>query len=95
MFGRARKVYPNPKGLPAATKALAQQSKSNLICDRVVVLTHGPTIAARSSSPDNVKTYVVNSLKDEEIVDKDEYRRRFCGWITRYSGSWEVAGRNY
>ena len=45
------------------------------------MLTHGATIAVRSSSPDNVKMYAVNSLKDEEIVDKDGVGDAFAGGL--------------
>ena len=70
---------PNLKGLPAVTKALAQQQKSNLTRDRVVVFTRGATIAVCSSSPVNVKTCAVDALKDEGVVDTDGAGDAFAG----------------
>jgi len=74
---------PDPKDLPAVAKALAQQPKSNPTRDRIVVFTNGsqPTIAVRSSSLDNVKTYAVNALKDEEIVDTNGAGDAFAGGL--------------
>lgn len=72
---------PDPKGLPAVTKALAQQPKSNLTRDRVVVFTHGAAIAVCSSSPDNVRTCAVNALKDEVIVDTGGVGDAFAGGL--------------
>ena len=60
---------PDPKRLPAITKALAQQPGSKPTHDRIVVFTHGTTTAACPSSPDNVRTYAVNAPGSEEIVD--------------------------
>jgi adenosine kinase len=50
---------PDPKDIPAVAKVLAQQPKSNPTRDRIVIFTQGAqsTIAVRSGSPDNVKTY--------------------------------------
>ena len=74
---------PDPKDLPAVAKALAQQPKSNPTRDRVVIITHGaqPTIAVSSSSSDDVKTYAVNALKDEEIVDTNGAGDAFAGGL--------------
>jgi len=73
----------DPKDLPAVAKALAQQPKSNPTRDRVVIFTHGaqPTIAVSSSSSDDVKTYAVNALKDEEIVDTNGAGDAFAGGL--------------
>jgi len=67
--------------MPAIAKALAEQPKSNPTRDRVVVFTHGaqPTIAVSSSTPADVKTYAVNALKDEEIVDTNGAGDAFAG----------------
>ena len=74
---------PDPKDLPAIAKALAKQPKSNPTRDRVVIFTHGaqPTIAVRSSSPEDVKTYAVSALKDEEIVDTNGAGDAFAGGL--------------
>ena len=73
----------DPGDLPAVAKALTQQPKPNPTCDRVVVFTHGaqPTIAVSSSSPDDVKTYAVNALKDEEIIDTNGAGDAFAGGL--------------
>jgi len=72
---------PDPKDLPAVAKKLAQQPKSNPTRDRVVIFTHGAkaTIAVSSSDPDNYKTYTVNALKDEDIVDTNGAGDAFAG----------------
>jgi len=72
---------PDPKDLPAVAKALAQQPKSNPTRDCIVVLTRGaqPTVAVHSSSPDDIKTYAVNTVKDEEIVDTNGAGDAFVG----------------
>lgn len=74
---------PDPKDLSATAKTLAQQPKSNPTRDRVVIFTQGaqPTIAVSSSSPDNVKTYAVSPLKDEEIVDTNGAGDGFAGGL--------------
>ena len=74
---------PDPKDLPAVAKALAQQPKSNPIRDRIVVFTRGaqPTITVRSSSLDKVKTYAVNAIKDEEIIDTNGAGDAFVGGL--------------
>jgi len=73
------KGLPDPKGLPAATNGLAQQPKSNLTRYRVVVSTRGAAIAVYPSSPVNVKTYAVNALKDEGVVDTNGSGDAFAG----------------
>ena len=77
------KGLPDPKDLPAVAKALAKQPKSNPIRDRIVVFTRGaqPTIVVRSSSLDEVKTYAVNAVKDEEIVDTNGAGDAFVGGL--------------
>jgi len=72
---------PDPKDLPAVAKALAQQPKSNPTRDRVVIFTQGAqnTVAVSSSNPENVKSYAVNALKDEEIVDTNGAGDAFAG----------------
>jgi len=72
---------PDPKDLPAVAKALARQPKSNPTRDRVVIITHGAeaTIAVSSSTPDDHKTYAVNALKNEEIVDTNGAGDAFAG----------------
>jgi len=79
-LGRANGL-PDPKDLPAIAKALALQPKSNPTRDRVVVFTQGAqsTVVVSSSSPDNVKTYPVSALKDEEIVDTNGAGDAFAG----------------
>lgn len=74
---------PDPKDLPAIAKALAQQPKSNPSRDRVVIFTQGaqPTIAVSSSNPGDFKTYAVNALKDEEIVDTNGAGDAFAGGL--------------
>ena len=48
-----------------------------------MVITHGaqPTIAVRSSRLDDVKTYGVNALKDEEITDTNGAGDAFAGGL--------------
>jgi len=72
---------PDPRDIPATAKALAQQPKANPARDRVVIFTHGalPTVVVSSSTPDNVRTYAVNALKDEEIVDTNGAGDAFAG----------------
>ena len=74
---------PDPKDIPAVAKALAQQPKSNATRGRIVIFTQGaqPTIAVSSSNSDNVKTYAVNALKDEEIVDTNGAGDAFAGGL--------------
>jgi len=72
---------PDPKDMPAVAKNIAEQPKSNPSRDRVVVFTHGaqPTIVVSSSSPGSPKTYPVNALKNEEIVDTNGAGDAFAG----------------
>jgi len=72
---------PDPKDLSAVARALAEKPKSNPTRDRVVIITHGaqPTIAVSSSSLDSVKTFAVNALRDEEIVDTNGAGDAFAG----------------
>ena len=72
---------PDPSDIHAIAKALAQQPKFNPTRDRIVIFTHGsqPTIVVSSSTPDDVKTYTVNALKNEEIVDTNGAGDAFAG----------------
>ena len=81
---------PNPKDLPAVAKVFAQQPRSNPARYHIVVFTHGATIAVCFGSPNDVKTYAANALKDEKIFER--CWRRLCGWINRCFGGWNVVG---
>ncbi|KAI0937363.1 hypothetical protein AcW1_001363 [Taiwanofungus camphoratus] len=72
---------PNKTDLAAVAKAIATQPKSNPSRPRIVVITHGAesTTVVSSADPDNVKTYNVIPLKDDEIVDTNAAGDAFAG----------------
>lgn len=72
---------PEPKDHVAVARQLAGLTKSNPTRDRVVIFTHGAqeTVVVSSSHPDEPKTYAVNPLKDEEIVDTNGAGDAFAG----------------
>ncbi|KAG8987077.1 adenosine kinase [Tulasnella sp. 427] len=70
----------NPTDLPSVALALAKLSKSNASRPRIVVLTSGAeaTVVATSDS-EQTKTYPVNKLSDEQIVDTNGAGDAFAG----------------
>ncbi|KAG8943341.1 adenosine kinase, partial [Tulasnella sp. 408] len=71
---------PNPTDLPSVALALAKLPKSNASRPRTVVLTSGAeaTVVATSDS-ESTKTYPVNKLSDEQIVDTNGAGDAFAG----------------
>ncbi|KIO18438.1 hypothetical protein M407DRAFT_246482 [Tulasnella calospora MUT 4182] len=69
-----------PTDLPAVALALAKLPKSNASRPRTVVITSGSeaTVVATSDS-DDTKTYSVNKLSDEQIVDTNGAGDAFAG----------------
>jgi len=71
---------PDPKDLPAVAKAVALLPKANS-SPRVIIFTQGPksTILVTSAEPDSPKTFTVNPLRDEEIIDTNGAGDAFAG----------------
>lgn len=76
-----RTGHPSPKDIPAVAKSLAAVPKHNTSRPRVVLITQGtlPTVVVSSDDPENVRTFPVDRLKDEEIVDTNGAGDAFAG----------------
>jgi len=82
-------AWANANGLPdeiktdlgAIAKALAILPKSNPSRPRIVLITHGPknTTLVSSDQPELVKTFPVDALTDEQIVDTNGAGDAFAG----------------
>ncbi|EGN93728.1 hypothetical protein SERLA73DRAFT_163464 [Serpula lacrymans var. lacrymans S7.3] len=79
-WGSANGV-PDSKDLPAIAKALASLPKSNASRPRIVIFTQGPhsTIVVSSAEPDSPKTYGVNAIPSDQIVDTNGAGDAFAG----------------
>jgi len=69
------------KDITTVAKTIAALPKANASRPRVVVITQGAefTILANSAEPERTKTYPVNKLKDDEIVDTNGAGDAFAG----------------
>jgi len=69
------------KDIATVAKTIAALPKANASRPRVVVITQGAesTILANSAEPERTKTYPVNKLKDDEIVDTNGAGDAFAG----------------
>ena len=69
------------KDLKAVAKAIAALPKANASRPRIVVVTQGSssTVLVNSAEPESLKEFVVNALKDEDIVDTNGAGDAFAG----------------
>jgi sugar/nucleoside kinase (ribokinase family) len=69
------------KNVQAVANAIAALPKANPSRPRIVVITQGAesTILANSAEPEGTKTFPVNALKDEGIVDTNAAGDAFAG----------------
>jgi adenosine kinase len=72
---------PSATDLPALARALATQPKSNPSRPRTVIITHGaePTIAVSAATPEDVRSYPVHVLAQEQIADTNGAGDAFAG----------------
>jgi sugar/nucleoside kinase (ribokinase family) len=71
----------DPKDHAAVAKSIAQLKKTNPSRPRIVVITRGPdsTLVVSSKNPDEIATYPVEKLADNEIVDTNGAGDAFAG----------------
>ncbi|KAF9469651.1 adenosine kinase [Collybia nuda] len=71
----------DPRDLPAVAKEIAGLPKSNNSRPRIVIFTQGAkhTVLVTSDDLENPRTYGVNALRDEEIVDTNGAGDAFAG----------------
>jgi len=83
---------PNVKDLPAIARSIALLPKSNTSRPRIVIFTQGAhqTVMVTSDEPDSPKTFPVDSLADDQIVDTNGAGDAFAGGLLGAL----VAGKN-
>jgi adenosine kinase len=72
---------PATTDLPVIAKAIAALPKSNPSRPRTVVITHGaePTLVVSAAAPEDVRSYPVHVLTQEEITDTNGAGDAFAG----------------
>lgn len=72
---------PNKDDIPAIAKSIAALPKSNSSRSRTVIITQGSnsTVVVAATEPDKPKTFPVDPLKDEQIVDTNGAGDAFAG----------------
>jgi len=72
---------PNVKDLPAIARSIALLPKSNSARPRIVIFTQGAhqTVMVTSDKPDSPKTFPVDPLSDDQIVDTNGAGDAFAG----------------
>ena len=72
---------PNVKDLPAIARSIALLPKSNPSRPRIVIFTQGAqnTVVVTSDKPDSPKSFAVNPLRDDQIVDTNGAGDAFAG----------------
>jgi adenosine kinase len=75
--------YPDPKDIPDIARRIALLDKSNKSRPRVVIFTQAAasTIVVSSNEPDQPKTFAVEKLTDDQIVDKNGAGDAFAGGV--------------
>jgi len=83
---------PDVKDLPGIARAIAVLPKSNASRPRIVIITQGAkeTLIVTSDKPDSPKSFPVNPLKDDQIVDTNGAGDAFAGGFVGAL----VAGKN-
>ena len=72
---------PNVKDLPGIARSIALLPKSNPSRPRIVIFTQGAqnTVVVTSDKPDSPKSFAVNPLRDDQIVDTNGAGDAFAG----------------
>ena len=83
---------PDVKDLPGIARSIALLPKSNPSRPRTVIFTQGAqsTVVVTSDKPDSPKSFPVNPLKDDQIVDTNGAGDAFAGGFVGAL----VAGKN-